>query len=160
MRPKLYSSRLRWIRRDFPDRGGDGATKIVFLATEVDLVQRFRPRRRRLNFPDQYGDGATFQTEVETVRPKLYSSRLRWIRRDFPDRGGDDATNILFLATEVDTVQLSRPMRGRATFQTNAEAARLFRPTRRRRKFDNPGWAIDQSVFLNQFLEELSKALF
>ena len=132
VRPRLYSSRLRWIQRDFPDRGGDGATKIVFLATEVDTVRVSRPRRRgryfpeqggdgatkivflatrwiRFDFPDQGGEGATFQNEVEMARPILFFSRLRWMQCDFPDRGGDGATKIIFLATEVDTARLSRP---------------------------------------------------
>ena len=78
-----------------------------------------------------------YRAEAEVARPKHRDSYLVLRRRrDFPDRGGDGATNILFLATEVDTVQLSRPMRGRATFQTNAEAARLFRPRWKRRNQD------------------------
>ena len=146
-RPIFYSSRLRWIRcnfpdqcgdgrlfrpmrrrRDFSDRGGNGATKIMFLAIEVDTVRLSRPGWRRRAFSDQGGDGATYQTEVETARPRLYSSRLRWIRcsfpdqcgdgrlfrpmrrrRDFSDRGGNGATKFMFLAIEVDTVRISRP---------------------------------------------------
>ena len=104
-----------------------------------------RPRLRRRDFPDQGGNGATFQTKAETTRP----FRPRWRRRDFSDQGGDGATKIVFLATEVDTVQLSRLSRRRrypsdqdgdgATFQTKAETARLFRPKRRRSDFPERG---------------------
>ena len=92
-RPELSSSRLRWIQCDFPDWGGDGATKIIFLATEVDTARLSRPKWRRRDqnsIPRDWGGyGATFQTEVETARPRLFSSRLRWIWCNFSDQGGD-----------------------------------------------------------------------
>ena len=116
-------SRPKWRRRDFKikfqgflDRGGDGAT----IATIEDTA---RLRKWR----DSKGNGATglasaiemctfetFQTEVETARPRNHSSLPRRRRRDFPDQGGDGAT-----------------------FQTNAETARLFRPMRRRCDFSD-----------------------
>ena len=132
---RLFRERRR--RRDFPDGGGGGATKIIFLAAEVDTVQFSRPSRRRRDqeiFPRyQGGDRATFRTNAETAR--LF--RLRRRRHDFPDKAGDGATKIIFLAVEVDTVQLSRTKWRRrdfsdqdqngdgATFQNKAETTRL-----------------------------------
>ena len=101
VRPKINSSRakaettrlfrLRRRRRDFSDRGGDGA----FFETTVET--------------------AAFQTKAEKVRPKINSSRvkaettrlfrLRRRRRDFSDRGGDGAT----FQTETETARLLRP---------------------------------------------------
>ena len=43
--------RLQRRRRDFSDRGRDGATKIIFLAIEVETVRFFRLKRRRSDFP-------------------------------------------------------------------------------------------------------------
>ena len=48
------------MRRDFPDRGGDGATKNQFLAAKAETTRLSTPKRRRRDFTDQDGDGATF----------------------------------------------------------------------------------------------------
>ena len=53
-------SRPRRRRRDFPDRGGDDATKNNFIATVVEAARLSRSEWRRRDFPEQGGDGATF----------------------------------------------------------------------------------------------------
>ena len=100
-------SRTRRRRRDFPDRDGDdGATKIIFLTTEVDTVQLSRPRRRRRYFPDHRGDGATRNSFLATKAETARLSRPRRRRSDFPDRGGDGATRKNFFANVVDAARL------------------------------------------------------
>ena len=89
-RARLFRPMRR--RRDFPDGGGDGATKIIFLANEVDTVRLSIPMWRRRDFSDQGGEGYTFQTIAETARPRNHSSLSRRRRRDFPEQGGDGAT--------------------------------------------------------------------
>ena len=100
-RPRLYSSRLRWIRCDFPDQGGDGAT----FQTKAERALFSRPSRRRRDQEVisryQGGGGATFQTKAETVR--LFRPMRR--RHDFSDQGRDGET----FQTEVGTARLSRP---------------------------------------------------
>ena len=102
---RLYKPGCR--RHRFPDQGGDGATKKMFLATAVDTARLWRS---------------------EWIWPIP-----RWIRRNFPDQGGDCATKNQILATKAETLRLSRPRRKwrdsseqggeGATFQTNAETA-------------------------------------
>ena len=78
-------------RNNFPDQGGDGATKRHFLAafeTELETTRLSRPKQRGRDFPDQDGNGSTFQTKAKTARPRNNSSqpsRPSWRRRDFPD---------------------------------------------------------------------------
>ena len=138
---KARLSRTRRRRHDFPDRGGDGATKKQFLVTKEETTRFFRPKRRRRDFLDQDGDGAIFQTDVETARPKLYSSRLRCIRCDFSDQCGEGATFQTIAETARPRSHSSRPRRRRrdfpdqggdgATFQTTAETEWFSRPMRR-----------------------------
>ena len=74
--------RPRWTRRDFPDRGGDGATKKQFFGTVgsgsgatfafgVETARLSRARRRRRDFSDQCRECAIFQTIAETARPRI-----------------------------------------------------------------------------------------
>ena len=52
-------SQPRWRRRDFPDRGGDGAIKNHLIATLVEAARILRSEWRRRDFSDQGEDGAT-----------------------------------------------------------------------------------------------------
>ena len=93
--PKIAISRLlgpNGRRRDFLDRGEDGATTNQFFATVVEVTRLSRSEWRRRDYPDQGGDSTTFQTEAETARPIINSSRPGQRRRNFPDHGGDVAT--------------------------------------------------------------------
>ena len=172
-RHRKNSSRPRWIRRDFPyqggygitfeteaetarfslpgcrrhhfpDRGGDGATKKVFLCdrggygaalaisvdmahTKVDTAQLSRPRRRRRNQEsisrDQGGDAASFQTKSEMARLLRTGRRGRY----FPDQAKTAQSRIL--ATKVETPRLSRLSRK----WREGWRGLLSRPTRRQR---------------------------
>ena len=79
-------------RREFPDRGGDDATKNHFLATKAGTARLSKPRRRRRGFSDQGRDGANFQTRAETTRPIITSSRPLRRRRANPDQSADGET--------------------------------------------------------------------
>ena len=147
-------------RRDFSDQGVDGATFQTEVETARLRNNPLRPSWMRRTFSNQSGDspdhgayGATFQNKEETAR----LSRTRRRRRNFPDRGGDRATKnqfrarffrqsrrrrdqkfflatkIMFLTTEVDTVQLSRPRRRRRDFSEQGQEGAPSRPSRRRR---------------------------
>ena len=115
---KKSSLRPRWIhsipgcrRHHFPEQGGDGATKKMFLATAVDTARLSIPGWRRPDFPDQDRVGAFFQTKREMPR----FSRPRQIRRDQES----------ILTPAVDT------------FHTRVERASLSRTRRRRRDQEN-----------------------
>ena len=160
--------RLRRRRRDFSDRGRDGATFQNKAETarlrnnylrpwwmrrdhsnqsgeSPDLGRTFqnvarlsRTRRRRRHFPYRGGDGATKNQFFATKAEMTRFSGPKRRRREFSDRGGDGATKIIFLATEVDTVRLSRPRQRRRNF-SDQETAQLFSPRRRRRDFPEQG---------------------
>ena len=78
------------MRRDFPDRGGDGATKNQFLAAKAETTRLYRPRWRRRDFLDQQGDGATFKKGFQGFRDQggygatQETARLKKQRRDQP----------------------------------------------------------------------------
>ena len=95
----------RWIRRNFPDQGGDGATKNQILATKAETPRLSRPRRKWRDSSEQGGEGATFQTNAETALPRKISPRPLWIRGDPSYQGGDGLT-----------------------FQTKTESAHFFKP--------------------------------
>ena len=106
----------RWIRRNFPDQGGDGATKNQILATKAETPRLSRPRRKWRDSSEQGGEGATFQTNAETALPRKISPRPLWIRGDPSYQGGDGLT-----------------------FQTKTESAHFFKPKKMRcRKFSRP----------------------
>ena len=70
--------RPRWRQGDFPDRGGDCATKNQFIAKVVEAAWFLRSEWRRRDVLDQGGDSATFQIKAETA----WLSRPRRRRRD------------------------------------------------------------------------------
>ena len=150
-------SRPTWRRRDlkknfqgFLDHGGYSATQ------ETARLQR--QRRDRLASATKMCTFKTFATKVETAR--LCRPKRR--RRDFSDQGGDGAT----FQTEVETARprnhSSLPRRRRRDFPDQAGdfPDQAGENCSFKVLFDNPGWAIDQSVFSNQILEELLRALF
>ena len=113
-------SRPGWIRRDFPEKIGDGA--IFQIKAETALLSRQKRRQRdqetifryrsgcgaglrsecrRRDFPDQDGDGATFQTEEGDGATKKQFYGPNWIRCDFSDQVGDGAT----FQTEAETAR-------------------------------------------------------
>ena len=173
-RPKSALSRFsrpRWRRRDFPDRGRDGATNNHFyrdrsgsgatfafraetVRTTVHTARLSRPRRRRRDFPDQGGKGAIFQTKAETTR----LSRSKRRQRDPSDQDGDGA----IFQTEAETARprlfSSRLSKTRknfpdyrgdgATLQTKTDTARLSRPRRKRRDFSDQSG--DGATFQNE----------
>ena len=94
-RQKIARSRLslpRWRRRDYPDRGGDNATKNQLFVTVVEAARCSRSEWKRRDFPDQGGGGAAFQDKAEAAR----LSRTRRRRCDqehiLRDRRGSGAT--------------------------------------------------------------------
>ena len=123
----------RWIRREFPDQGGEGATKKKVLATALDTARLSIPGWRRHDFPDQGG-------VVQFFRPRRK-------RRDLPDRGGNSATKTKFLATAMDTARHSIPGCRRhhfpdrggddATFHTRVQTASFSRTWPRRPDQEN-----------------------
>ena len=116
------------LRRDFPDRDGDGATfqanietawlekKFRAFATEVKTA-RLSQGGYGATFPRwirrDSGNGATQKATTRSTRPELPKIalsrllRLRWRRRDLQDRGGDGMTKNHFIATVVETARLS-----------------------------------------------------
>ena len=139
----------RWIRRNFPDQGGDGATKnqggaAAFFQTKAEMARLFRTGRGGRYFPDQRGDGATKKnfpaTAVDTARPFIPG----WRRPEFPEQDRIGA----FFQTKREMHQFSRPRQIRRdqesilapavdTFHTRVETASLSRTRRRRRDQEN-----------------------
>ena len=72
-------SRPRWRQRDFPDRGGGGATNNHFIATVKEAARLSRSEWRRRDFPEEGRDGAIFQAKAESARLSSTRRRRRWI---------------------------------------------------------------------------------